>query len=81
MGPSEGTRASDDLWVARYILYRMSEEFGLVISLAPKPLPSLSIGACGGHSEHLHQADEGGWGHEVSPCDDKWEWGGGAGCS
>ena len=49
VGPSEGTRASDDLWVARYILYRMSEEFGLVISLAPKPLPSLSIGACGGH--------------------------------
>ncbi|KAK7094811.1 glutamine synthetase 2 cytoplasmic-like [Littorina saxatilis] len=49
VGPSEGTRASDDLWTARYILYRMSEEFGLVVTLAPKPLPALNIGACGGH--------------------------------
>lgn len=48
VGPSEGVRASDDLWVSRYILYRMSEEFGLVVNLAPKPLP-LNIGACGGH--------------------------------
>ncbi|PVD21738.1 hypothetical protein C0Q70_17538 [Pomacea canaliculata] len=49
VGPSEGVKAADDLWVARYILYRLSEEFGLVVSLAPKPVPGVRIGACGGH--------------------------------
>ena len=30
-------------------VYRVSEDFGLVVSLALKPLPAVSIGACGGH--------------------------------
>ena len=30
-------------------VYHLSEDFGLVVSLAPKPLPAVSIGACGGH--------------------------------
>ena len=29
----------DDLWVARYILHRVAEDFGVVASLDPKPMP------------------------------------------
>ena len=28
----------DQLWVARYILHRVAEEFGVVASLDPKPM-------------------------------------------
>jgi glutamine synthetase len=31
-------RAADDLWVARYLLHRCGEQFGLRISLDPKPV-------------------------------------------
>ncbi|GFN88365.1 glutamine synthetase [Plakobranchus ocellatus] len=48
VGPTGGTRVSDDLWVARYILHRLSEEFGLAVSFHPKLIPGAS-GACGGH--------------------------------
>ena len=29
----------DHLWVARYILHRVAEDFGIVVSLDPKPIP------------------------------------------
>jgi len=38
VGPCEGVEAADDLWMARYILHRMAEEFGFVVSLDPKPM-------------------------------------------
>ena len=28
----------DDLWVARYLLLRVAEEFGVVVSFDPKPM-------------------------------------------
>ena len=28
----------DDLWVARYLLERVAEEFGVVVSFDPKPM-------------------------------------------
>lgn len=40
IGPVEGIWASDHLWVARYILHKLSEEFNIVISFNPKPLVS-----------------------------------------
>ncbi|XP_055897206.1 glutamine synthetase-like isoform X2 [Biomphalaria glabrata] len=48
VGPSEGLKASDDLWMARYILHRLSEEFGVAVSFHPKLIPG-GAGACGGH--------------------------------
>lgn len=30
--------ASDDLWLSRFLLYRLAESYGVVISLHPKPL-------------------------------------------
>lgn len=38
IGPVEGISAGDQLYVARYILYKLSEEFNVNIVLNPKPL-------------------------------------------
>ena len=38
IGPCEGIAAGDELFVARYILHKLSEEFGVCISFNPKPL-------------------------------------------
>ena len=40
IGPCSDISAGDELWVARYILHKLSEEFGVCISFKPKPLPS-----------------------------------------
>ena len=38
MGPTEGIDMGDDLWVARYLLERVAEDFGVVVSFDPKPM-------------------------------------------
>ena len=51
VGPTEGIHMGDDLWVARYILYRVAEEFNVVVSLDPKPIPGDWNGA-GAHTNY-----------------------------
>lgn len=48
VGPSEGISMGDELWMSRYILHRVAEEFGVVISLDPKPIPgkTFSVRKC-----------------------------------
>lgn len=38
VGPSIGMKAADDIWVSRYLLWRIAEEFGIVVSFHPKPI-------------------------------------------
>ncbi len=38
MGPCEGIEMGDDLWMARFLLHRSAEEFGVVVSMDPKPM-------------------------------------------
>jgi len=38
VGPCEGITMGDDLWIARYILHRVAEDFGVNVSLDPKPM-------------------------------------------
>jgi glutamine synthetase len=38
IGPCEGIESGDHLWIARYILNRVAEKFGVVISYHPKPI-------------------------------------------
>jgi len=38
VGPCEGISMGDHLWIARYIMYRVAEEFGVVVTLDPKPM-------------------------------------------
>lgn len=39
VGPCEGISAGDHLWIARYIMHRIGEEFGTVVTFDPKPIP------------------------------------------
>lgn len=39
IGPTVGIRTGDHNWMARYILHRVCEEFGVVASFDPKPMP------------------------------------------
>jgi len=38
VGPSTGIDAGDELWVSRYILQRVCEDFGVICSIDPKPI-------------------------------------------
>lgn len=38
VGPCEGIDMGDHLWMARYLLYRVAEEYGIRVSLDPKPM-------------------------------------------
>jgi len=39
VGPCEGIDMGDHLWIARFLLHRVCEDFGVVASLDPKPMP------------------------------------------
>ncbi|KAA8589233.1 hypothetical protein FQN60_012598 [Etheostoma spectabile] len=38
VGPCEGINMGDHLWIARFILHRVCEDFGVVVSFDPKPI-------------------------------------------
>jgi glutamine synthetase len=39
VGPCTGIEAGDQLWMSRYILNRVCEDLGVVVSYEPKPIP------------------------------------------
>merc|ERR1712080_780581 len=49
VGPCEGITMGDDLWMARFLLHRVAEDFGIVASMDPKPMQGDWNGA-GAHS-------------------------------
>jgi glutamine synthetase len=51
VGPCEGIKMGDHLWMARYILHRVAEDFGVLVSLDPKPMPGDWNGA-GAHTNY-----------------------------
>ena len=44
--PQSPVRVSDNLWIARYILARVSEDMGVEISYLPKPHPDFNGAGC-----------------------------------
>jgi len=69
IGPLEGIKAGDDLWVSRYILNSMAETHNLQVSYLPKPLLGRFWNGSGCHTnfstramrenggiEHIHKA-------------------------
>ena len=39
VGPCEGIKSGDDLWISRYLLQRVCEDSNVVVSFDPKPIP------------------------------------------
>jgi len=39
VGPCAGISLGDQLWMSRFILHRVAEEFGAKVTFAPKPIP------------------------------------------
>lgn len=45
VGPCEGIEVGDHLWMARFLLHRVCEDFGVIATLDPKPIPGNWNGA------------------------------------
>src|SRR3989344_4326928 len=50
IGPLDPLRCADELWLARWILKRLGEEYGLTVSFAPKPVVKGDWNGAGGHT-------------------------------
>lgn len=46
IGPCVGINAADQLWVARFLLERISEKYGMKICYHPKPYPHINGSGC-----------------------------------
>merc|ERR1712173_517711 len=51
VGPCEGIQMGDHLWMARFLLHRVAEEFGVIVTFDPKPMPGDWNGA-GAHTNY-----------------------------
>lgn len=51
IGPCEGIEMGDHLWMSRFLLHRVAEDFGVVASFDPKPMPGDWNGA-GAHCNY-----------------------------
>jgi glutamine synthetase len=49
VGPAGPLEVSDQLWVARWLLYRVAEDFDVAVTIDPKPIPGDWNGA-GAHT-------------------------------
>lgn len=49
IGPLPGVEAGDHLWISRYILQRVAEDFDVVVSFEPRPFKGLKLPGCAGH--------------------------------
>ena len=70
IGPEEGLKACDDLWIARFILQRLGEVYNVRINYHPKPIALTNGSGCHTNFSTINCREKGGYQY-ILQCMDK----------